>query len=109
MYEEVAKMSDSDRSAFYSSQASQLRSNKMSFSQMTFFIPPSEDTRRTDVWYQQVESVVAFMLSQGSALNFGNMVNALRSGADMDRALNDQFSSRFRSMGELETAWRNTV
>jgi hypothetical protein len=109
MVEEVAKMTDTDRAAFQSSALTQLRQTKMPFSQMTFFIPNTEERRRVDAWYQQVQSVVAFMLAQGSALNFANMLNQLRSGSDIDRALADNYPGKFHSLNELENAWKYTL
>jgi hypothetical protein len=53
--------------------------------------------------------VVAFLLSQGGALNFANMLNSLRSGADLDKAIADNYPGKFRSLGELENAWKFTI
>ena len=36
----------------------------MPMSQMMFFVTNTEEKRRTDAWYQQVESVVTYLLSQ---------------------------------------------
>ena len=109
MYEELAQMNASDRSAFQTSQQKQLRQNRMSFSQMSFFVPATEEQRRVDLWYQQVESVVAFMLAQGSALNFANMLNELRTGVDIDRAIANNYPGRFQSLAELENSWRYSL
>src|SRR5258706_4364058 len=87
MYEELAKMTDTDRSAYAASKVAQLRQNRMPFSQMTFFVTNSEEKRRTDSWYQQVESAVSYLLAQGSPLAFAQMLGELRSGFDIDRAL----------------------
>ncbi|HVO32966.1 MAG TPA: hypothetical protein VMU17_03565 [Elusimicrobiota bacterium] len=109
MFEEAARMPESDRSAFQSSQLTQLRAGKMPFSQMTFFVPNNTDHRRTDVWYQQVESVAGYLLNQGSPLTFAAMMSELRGGNDIDRAISDSYPGRFRSMIELETAWKATT
>ena len=109
MYEEVLKMSDSDRANFQSLLISNMKSNKMPFSQMTFFTSSTEELRRTDAWYQQVESVTAYLLSQGSSLAFSAMLSELKNGADMDKALGDNYSAKFRSMAELENAWKFTI
>jgi hypothetical protein len=109
MYEELQKVSESERSAFQSRRATELRRNRMAFSQMTFFVPVSEQQRLVDVWYQQVESVVAFMLAGGSALNFANMLNSLKTGADMDKALADNYPAKFRSLTDLENSWKYSI
>jgi hypothetical protein len=109
MYEELSKMPESDRAAFTSSQLTQLRDRKMSFSQMTFFTPLTEEQRRVEIWYQQVESVIAFLMSQGSALNFASMLNEIRGGSDIDRALGNAYPGKFHSLNELEQAWKYTV
>jgi hypothetical protein len=91
------------------SKTSQLRQNRMPFSQMTFFVANTEEKRRTDAWYQQVESVVTYLLSQGSALGFAQFLSELKSGADTDRALSDSYSAKFRSLNDLENAWKYTI
>lgn len=109
MNEELSKMQDSDRMSYAASKTSQLRSNVMPFSQMTFFATNSEEKRRTDSWYQQVESVVTYLLSQGSALGFAQMLSELRSGLAIDQALSDAYSAKFRSLNDLEAAWKYTI
>lgn len=109
MHEEVSKMADSDRAAFASSQATQLRADKMPFSQMTFFTPLTEERRRVDLWYQQVESVMTFLLAQGSALSFAAMLNEIRNGSDVDRAIGLAYPAKFRHLNELEQAWKYTI
>jgi hypothetical protein len=109
MSEEVSKMADSDRSNYTASKVSQLRQNRMPFSQMTFFVTNTEEKRRTDSWYQQVESVVTYLLAQGSPLAFTQMLGELKSGMDMDHALSDAYPAKFRSMDELENLWKYTI
>jgi hypothetical protein len=109
MYEEVSKMPESDRSAFQSNLVTVLRASKSPFSQMTFFVPATEEQRRTDAWYAQVESVTAFILSQGSTLNFANMLAGLRNGNDIDKAISDNYPAKFRSLSEVENAWKYTI
>jgi hypothetical protein len=109
MNEELIKMTDSDRSSYSTLKANQLRQSRMPFSQMTFFVTNSEEKRRTDEWYQQVESVVTYMLSQGSALAFAQFLGELKNGSDIDRALSDSYSAKFRSLNDLEAAWKYTI
>jgi len=109
MNEELSKMTESDRTTYVSSKTTQLRQNHMPFSQMTFFVTSTEEKRRTDAWYQQVESVVTYLLSQGSALGFAQFLSELKSGADTDRALSDSYPAKFRSLNELESAWKYTI
>src|SRR6185312_8489293 len=91
MFEEVSQMGDSDRAEFQSSMISNLRNQRQGFSQMTFFTPMSEENRRTDVWYQEVESVVSYLVAQGGGQPFGNMLSELKNGADIDKALADSY------------------
>ncbi len=109
MYEEVSKMTESERAAFQASSATQIRATRMPFSQMTFIPSASIETRRTDVWYQQVQSVVAYLLYQGSPLTFASMLSELRNGTDMDRAIGDTFPAKFRNLNELESSWKLTI
>jgi len=109
MFEELSKMSDADKAAFQSNQVNALRTNKMPFSQMTFYVPNNEDQRFTDSWYAQVESVVAFLISQGTSQNFAGLLNDLKQNLDIDRALANNYPQKFRSMNDLETAWKATV
>ncbi len=109
MVEELSKMSDGDKSSYAASKASQLRQNRMAFSQMTFFVTNTEEKRRTDSWYQQVESVVNYLLAQGSALAFAQMLSELRAGLDFDRAMADAYPAKFRSLNDLEAAWKYTI
>ena len=109
MFEEVSQMGDSDRAEFQSSMISNLRNQRQGFSQMTFFTPMSEENRRTDVWYQEVESVVSYLVAQGGGQPFGNMLSELKNGADIDKALADSYPAKFRSLNDLETAWKMTV
>jgi hypothetical protein len=109
MNEELLRMPDSDRSVYQASKTTQLAQNHMPFSQMTFFIPNSEEKRRTDVWYQQVESVMTFLLAQGSALAFGQFMSELKSGGDIDHVLSDAYPARYRSLNDLEASWKSNV
>lgn len=109
MYEELSKMADSDRIAFQTEQATQLRANKMTFSQMSFFTPLSEERRRVDTWYLQVTSVVSYLLTQAPTLNFGAMLNAVRHGTELDQAIANAYPGKFRSLNEIEQAWKYTV
>jgi len=79
------------------------------FSQMTFVIPTTKDKRRDDIWYMQTESVVNYLLTQGSGLAFGALLNSLRAGADIDQALAANYPGKFRSLTDLENAWKYTV
>jgi hypothetical protein len=109
MNEELNRMTDADKTAYSNSKITALKQKYMPFSQMTFFVPTSEEKRRTDAWYQQVESVVTYLLAQGSALAFGQMLSDLKSGTDIDQALSDAYPAKFRSMNDLEAAWKYTV
>jgi hypothetical protein len=109
MSEEVSKMLDSDRSAYQTSKSSQLRQNRMPFSQMTFFVTNTEEKRRTDAWYQQVESVATYLLAQGSQLAFAQFLSELNRGTDIDQAISDAYPSKFRSFNDLEAAWKYTI
>lgn len=108
MHEEVLMMSESDRTAYQSSKDSQLRQNRMAFSQMSFFVTNTEERRRTDAWYQQVESVVTYLLAQGSPLAFAQFLSELRV-VEIDRAISDAYPAKFRSFNDLEAAWKYTI
>jgi hypothetical protein len=109
MYEEISKLSDTDRTAFLSNQVNQLRTSKLPFNQMTFAIPNNEDGRLTDAWFAQVESVTAYLMVQGTSQNFASVLNDLKQGLDIDRALSNNYPQKFHSMTDLETAWKTTV
>src|SRR5258708_35611025 len=100
MVEELSKMSDSARSEYAASKASQLRQNRMPFSQMTFFVTNTEEKRRTDAWYQQVESVATYLLGQGSPLAFAQFISELLS-VEIDQAGASSQPSQFRSLNGL--------
>jgi len=108
MNEELAKMSEGDRASYVTSKASQLRQNRMPFSQMTFFVTNTEEKRRTDAWYQQVESVVTYLLAQGSPLAFAQFLSEVRS-VEVDQAISDAYPAKFRSLNDLEAAWKYTI
>jgi hypothetical protein len=109
MHEEILRMAQSDQTVYYTSQSNQLRQKRMPFAQMTFFVTTSEEHRRDDVWYQQVESVVSYLLKQGSNLAFGALMNSLHNGSDIDHALSDNYSGKYRGFADLETAWQLTI
>lgn len=109
MFEERSRMSEVDRSAFQNAQGRELRSNKMPFSQMVFFTPLTEEQRRVDQWYLQVESVVAYLLAQAPSLNFANMMNAIRQGQDVDAAIAQSYPGKFGSLAALEQSWKYSI
>lgn len=109
VHEELSRCTESERMAYLVSKRDQLRAKRQAFSQMTFFIPNTEERRLEDPWYQQVESVVSYLLAQAGALNFAQMLNDLRSGIDIDRALFDAYPGKFRNFSELESAWKYTI
>ena len=109
MHEELARMTDADRSIYQTSQSNNLRRQRMPFMQMTFFTTASEEHRRDDAWYQQVESVVSFMLKQGSNLSFAAFLDSLRNGKDLDRAISDNYPGKYRGFADLEQSWVSTI
>ncbi len=108
MHVEYARMSEMDRSAYNASKAAQLRDRRMAFSQMSFFVTNTEELRRTDPWYQQVESVVSYLLAQGSPLAFAQFLSELRV-VEIDQAISDSYPAKFRSFTDLEAAWKYTI
>ncbi len=109
MHAEVARMSDINRTSFQTAQANKLRNERQPFSQMTFYNPPTEENRRSDAWFLQVESVVSFLLKQGTSLTFAAFLNELRNGADFERALTDNYGGKFRSVSEFERSWQGSL
>lgn len=109
MNQEMAKWPDGERARYAASAADQLRNRRLPFSQMTFFVPASEEDHAVDAWYQQVQSVTAYLLQQGSALSFAGFLIALRSDTDPDRAIADNYPGKFRSLADLEAAWKHTI
>jgi hypothetical protein len=108
MNRELSMMTAGDRSAYATSRATQLRQSRMAFSHMAFFVTNSEERRRTDVWFQQAESVVSYLLAQGSPLAFAQFLSALRA-VEIDQAIADAYPAKFRSFSDLEAAWKYTI
>jgi len=109
MNQEIGQWSDGERQAYRATQVNELHAKRVPFSQMTFVIPTTKDKRRDDIWYMQTESVVNYLLTQGSGLAFGALLNSLRAGADIDQALAANYPGKFRSLTDLENAWKYTV
>jgi hypothetical protein len=109
LHEEAARMSDMSRANFQTAQANKLRTDRMTFSQMTLFTGTSEDRRKEDAWYLQSESVVSFIMRHGSSLTFAAFLNDLRNGADLDRAISNSYSGKFRGAVDLETMWQSSI
>ena len=108
MNQEVARVSDADRINYSNAKANALRTNRMAFSQMTFFVTPTEEKRRSDGWYQEVESVVSYVLNQGNSLAFAQLLSELRA-VEIDQALSDAYPGKFRNLNDLESAWKSTI
>ncbi len=109
MVEEIARMPESERVVYQTTQSNKLRNERQPFSQMTFFVGSAENKRRQDVWYLQVESVTAHLLRQGTSLAFAAFLNQLRNGADLDHALSDNYSGRYRGTADFETSWQSSL
>jgi len=107
--QELAFLSETERSVFTINQQVNLREKRIPFSQMTFATSASKDNRLKDLWYQQCESVVRFLMNQGSALSFGGFLNSLKAGADVDQALAGNYPGKFRNLTDLENAWKYTL
>ena len=99
--EEVARMTDYERTLFQTTQNNQLRSERMPFSQMVYVIGTDEQKRRQDLWYLQAESVVSYLSKQGSSLAFAAFLGHLRSGATADQALSSNYAGKFDSLKDL--------
>ncbi len=106
MVEEVNRMPAGEKAAFQNAQREQLLKEKIPFSRMTFFMPDSEEKRRSEGWYLQVHSVTTFLLGQGSSLAFAGFLSSLRNGIDIDRALDTNYPGRIRNFNDLETLWK---
>jgi hypothetical protein len=109
MHQEFARLIDSDRVRVQTIQSNKLRTERMPFSQMTFFAGNDESRRMDDAWHLQTESVVSFMLRQGNSLTFAALLNELRNGADLDHAIADNFPGKFRGAADLETSWQSSL
>jgi len=107
--QEVAQLPEGERASFSALQAKQLHFNRIPFSQMTFAIPTTREGRRSALWFMQVESVVRYLMNQGSALSFGGFLNSLKSGADVDQALAANYPGKFRNLADLESLWKYTI
>jgi len=109
MHMETQRLADMNRTPFLTVQSNKLRTERMPFSQMTFFAGGAAERRFHDVWYLQVESVVSFLLKQGNSLAFAAFLNQLRNGSDLDHAIPDNYTGKFRNLADFETAWASTV
>lgn len=78
----------------------------ISFDEMVRMTPFSEEQRRVSAWYQQVGSVVRFMIERGGRVGVSHFLRALRSGRNVDQALQLGFPGSWRNLSELEAAWR---
>jgi len=109
MHEEIQRMNGNERVVYQTTQNNKLRAERQPFSQMAFFVGSAEERRRQDVWYLQVESVTSFLMRQGSTLAFAAFLNQLRNGSDVEHALNDNYSGKFRGWADFETAWQASL
>jgi hypothetical protein len=109
MQQEAARMTDYERVIYRTAQNNELRTDWQPFSQMTFFVGNDEEKRRQNAWYLQVESVVSYLMQQGTSLAFAAFLNQLKNGADFNQALSETYSARFRGIGDFERAWQASL
>ncbi len=76
------------------------------FAEMVRMTPFSEEQRRVSAWYQQVGSVVRFMIERGGRVGVSHFLRALKSGRNIDEAIQLGFPGSWRNLSELEAAWR---
>jgi hypothetical protein len=102
-------MPENEKVIFQTTQSNKLRNEREPFSQMTFFMGSAEDKRKQDVWYLQVESVISYLLKQGTSLTFYAFLTELRNGSEIDHAISDNYAGKFRGWADVETAWQQTA
>ena len=78
---------------------------KVSFQEMTLLAPMDESQRDVSSWYQQVGSVVRFMIERGGRIGFGQFMRALKDGQRPTDAVRTGFPAQWQSMDELENVW----
>lgn len=83
-----------------------LRQQAMPMNQVTAFTPYTENERDVNLWYNQVESVIEFLIERGGRLNFAQFLERLRSTKDLDTSLSYAFSSKFPNLETLEKTWK---
>ena len=83
--------------------------NPIPFSQLTNLVPQSESQRNVDRWYAQVGSVVGFMIRQGGSFSFSIFLSKLRDGATVDKALEDTYNGLWKTLPDVEKAWKLEV
>lgn len=105
VYEE--SRSNQASAAFYDERVrSAVAPNPIPFSQMTNLAPQSESQRNVDRWYAQVGSVAGFMIRQGGSFSFSIFLSKLRDGASVDKALEDTYAGMWKTLSEVEKAWK---
>lgn len=58
------------------------------------------------LFYAQAASVVGFLIEEHGARRFGKFLRQIRDGKGFEEALRFTYSSRFRTIEELEESWR---
>ncbi|MFH1724352.1 MAG: hypothetical protein ABII00_07000 [Elusimicrobiota bacterium] len=79
----------------------------VSFQEMILLAPMGEGERSVNAWYQQVGSVVRFMIERGGRLGFSQFIKGLHEGRTADQAVRTAFPGVWNSFEALETSWRD--
>lgn len=78
---------------------------RVTFQEMVLLAPMDENGRDVSAWYQQVGSVVRYMIERGGRVGFGQFMRAIKDGQQPRDAVRTGFPAQWRSMDELENAW----
>ena len=109
VYEENKAAGTAGRGDIFSAVRGSLRSQPLPMEQLLRFAPATERAYEVSLWYAQSESMVRFMIERGGRIGFSQFLTSLRDGKTIDRSIEEGFPGHWRSLADLELAWKRSL
>ncbi|MBI5630199.1 MAG: hypothetical protein HY921_04870 [Elusimicrobia bacterium] len=109
VYEENQAAEGSGSSGIFSDLRGRLRQQPFPMEQFIHLVPATERERTVSSWYAQAESMVRFMIERGGKIGFSQFLAALRESRSFDQAVAEGYPGVWRSLADLEAAWRRSL
>ncbi|MEW6557977.1 MAG: hypothetical protein AB1349_11615 [Elusimicrobiota bacterium] len=81
------------------------RTKRIPIDEFLIFDLSNAEAEKVNLWYQQAESLVTFLIEKRAKLKFYNFLVKLKETENVNEALFWGYQSEFKSIGDLENVW----
>lgn len=109
VYQEAKSMGSKGQTDIFATLRGNLRATPLTMESMLRLVPATERAYEVSLWYAQAESMTRFMVERGGRIGYSQFLGALKDGKGFDEAVLTGFPGQWRTLADLETAWKRSL